>query len=122
MILNGTKHAQTWEEPQQQVQLSKLEVVLPHAGGTLVTCDAIQNWCGPDPFFAPDTFSMFRAQGLIHEANIPTTWLAACQPSRDDFERLLTLEFRHLVTAHGEPLRDVARERIRASVARVFGA
>jgi hypothetical protein len=93
---------------------------LPHSSGTLVTCDAIQNWSGPDSFFAPDTFAMFDAQGLIREANIPATWLGACEPSRDDFERLLALEFRHVVTAHGEPLLDHARERIRASVERAF--
>jgi hypothetical protein len=94
---------------------------LPHSGGTLVTCDAIQNWSGPDPFFAPDTFAMFSAQGLIREANVPVTWLGACEPRRDDFDRLLALQFCQLVTAHGEPLLEEARERIRASVARAFG-
>src|SRR5690606_30853215 len=44
-------------------------LLLPHGGGTLVTCDAIQNWTGLDPFFAPETFAMFQAQGLIGEAN-----------------------------------------------------
>jgi hypothetical protein len=96
-------------------------LLLPHAGGTLVTCDAVQNWSGPDPFFAADTFAMFSAQGLIREANVPTTWLDACAPQRDDYDRMLQLEFRHLVSAHGEPLLDTARTRIRESVLRAFG-
>jgi hypothetical protein len=95
---------------------------LPHSGGVLVTCDAIQNWAASDPFFSPQTFAMFAEQGLIREANLPSTWLGACQPRRDDFDRLLALDFRHLVTAHGMPLLGNAHELIGASVARVFGA
>jgi hypothetical protein len=45
----------------------------------------------------------FAALGLIAEANLPSTWLGACQPAREDFDRLIALGFRHLVSAHGEP-------------------
>jgi hypothetical protein len=94
---------------------------LPHGGGTLVTCDAIQNWASADRFFSPETAAVFEAQGLIAPANIPSTWLGACAPARDDFERLLALDFKHLVTAHGEPLLDDAHARIAARVCAVFG-
>jgi hypothetical protein len=97
-------------------------LLLPHQGGVLVTCDAIQNWSHVDPFFSAETGNMFKAQGLIREANVPATWVGACEPKRDDFERLLELEFRHLVSAHGEPLLEHAHARVRESVARVFGA
>jgi len=96
-------------------------LLLPVEGGTLVTCDAIQNWATSDRFFSPETAAMFAAQGLIRPANIPSTWLHACEPSRDDFDRLLGLDFRHLVSAHGEPLRDTAHAAIEATVHRVFG-
>jgi hypothetical protein len=69
-----------------------------------------------------ETGSLFATQGMIREANIPATWLGACEPQRADFDRLLALEFRHLVSAHGEPLVDCAKERIRESVQRVFDA
>lgn len=97
-------------------------LLLESEGGILVTCDAIQNWAVADDFFSAETAAMFSAQGLLREANIPSTWIGACQPERDDFERLLTLEFRHLVSAHGEPLLEDAHARVRASVDRVFGS
>lgn len=99
----------------------EVAIRLEHEGGILVTCDAIQNWARVDAFFSPACGAAFKAQGLIREANIPSTWQQACEPSADDFRRLLNLRFRHLLSAHGEPLRDVAYERVRASVVEAFG-
>jgi len=95
-------------------------VLLARAGGILITCDAIQNWTHVDRFFSPECGAMFAAQGLIRPANIPSTWIGACNPRADDFHRLLALPFRHLISAHGEPLRDEAHPRVAASVAAVF--
>lgn len=97
-------------------------VLLAREGGILITCDAIQNWTHVDRFFSPACGDMFRAQGLIAPANIPATWRHACQPSPDDFYRLLELPFRHLISAHGEPLRDEAHARVAASVRATFSA
>jgi hypothetical protein len=97
-------------------------LLLARDGGILVTCDAIQNWSVADAFFSAETAAMFEAQGLIREANVPSTWLGACEPRRDNFERLLDFQFCHLVSAHGEPLVGDARTKVRASVQRVFGA
>jgi hypothetical protein len=96
-------------------------VLLEREGGILITCDAIQNWARVDRFFSPECGAAFEAQGLIREANVPSTWRHACAPSADDFRRLLGLRFRHLMSAHGEPLRDEAHGRVRASVAEAFG-
>lgn len=95
-------------------------LLLAREGGILITCDAIQNWDGADRFFSPQCAELFAAQGLLRPANLPSTWLHACQPSPDDFARLLALPFRHLISAHGEPLRDEAHARIAASVAAAF--
>ncbi len=95
-------------------------VVLARAGGILITCDAIQNWTRVDEFFSRECGEQFTAQGLIRAANIPSTWLGACQPSVSDFHRLLTRPFRHLISGHGEPLRDEARAHRAARVAEVF--
>lgn len=86
----------------------------------LVTCDAIQNWTRVDEFFSPACGELFTAQGFIKEANIPASWVGACAPDVADFHRLLALPFRHLISAHGEPLRDQAHARIAARVAEVF--
>jgi hypothetical protein len=96
-------------------------LLLPGHGGTLVTCDAIQNWAVVDRFFSPETAAIFAAQGFIRPANIPSTWLAACAPARADFDALLALDFRNLVSAHGEPLLDDAHARVEATVREVFG-
>lgn len=97
-------------------------VLLAREGGILITCDAIQNWTHVDRFFSPQCGELFAAQGLIRPANLPSTWRQACQPSRDDFVRLLALPFRHLISAHGEPLRDEAHARVAASVDEAFPA
>ena len=95
-------------------------VILAREGGILITCDAIQNWTHVDRFFSPQCGAMFEAQGLIRPANVPSTWREACQPSPDDFTRLLALPFHHLISAHGEPLRDEAHARVAANVAAAF--
>lgn len=96
-------------------------LLLRREGGVLVTCDAIQNWTAVDPYFSAETGAQFLAGGLIRSPNIPATWLGACEPAAADFDRLLALDFRHLVTAHGPPLLDVAHAAVRERVAEVFG-
>ncbi|MBZ5715072.1 hypothetical protein [Nannocystis pusilla] len=97
-------------------------VLLARDGGILITCDAIQHWTHVDRFFSAECGAMFEAQGLIRPANIPSTWRGACAPDVADFHRLLALPFRHLISAHGEPLRDEAHARVAASVAEAFPA
>lgn len=97
-------------------------LLLARDGGILITCDAIQNWTRVDAFFSAQCGEMFTAQGLIAPANIPSTWREACQPNASDFHRLLALPFRHLISAHGEPLHDDAHARVAARVAEVFSS
>ncbi len=95
-------------------------VVLPRDGGILITCDAVQNWTHVDPFFSEETGALFLARGLIGTANIPSTWREACEPDICDFRRLVGLPFRHLITGHGEPLRDDAERLLSARIDGVF--
>jgi len=95
-------------------------VLLPQDGGILMTCDAVQNWTHVDPFFSKATGESFSRQGLLGAANIPSTWLGACRPDVADYRRLASLEFRHLISAHGEPLRDDARGRLRQRITQAF--
>jgi hypothetical protein len=97
-------------------------VLLRLEGGILITCDAVQNWTHVDEFFSPQCGEVFAAQGLILAANIPSTWRLACNPSVDDFRRLLALPFRHLISAHGGPLRDEAHALLQARTDEVFSA
>ena len=95
-------------------------LLLRREGGVLVTCDAIQSWARVDRFFSAETGAAFEAEGLIRPVNIPCTWLGACEPAASDYRRLLALEFRHLISAHGEPVLDDAHPRLRARVRDVF--
>jgi hypothetical protein len=103
-------------------RFAEAALLLERDGGILLTCDAVQNWSHVDRFFSAETGSMFAAQGLIREANLPSTWREACAPDVSDFRRLAELPFRHLVTAHGAPLRDVAQTRLRSRIDEIFGA
>ena len=95
-------------------------VVLPHEGGILITCDAVQSWTHVDPFFSRETGESFSEQGLIGVANIPSTWRSACSPDVADYRRLVALTFRHLISAHGEPLRNEARALLERRITEAF--
>lgn len=95
-------------------------ILLPREGGIVITCDAIQNWSHVDRFFSDETGALFVAQESIREANIPATWREACAPDVSDFRRLASLPFQHLISAHGEPLRDNARRLLRSRIHEVF--
>lgn len=90
-------------------------------GGILVSCDSIQNITFIDEFYNPETAKSFQDQDLIKPANISPIWLGATNTRGSDFDRLLkSFTFRHLLTAHGEPLLDKADEKLIQSVRRVF--
>jgi len=90
-------------------------------GGILVSCDSIQNITSLDEFYSPETAKSFEEQGLVRSANITSIWLGATNTKASDFKRLLeSFTFRHLLTAHGQPLRDNAHEQITQTVQRVF--
>jgi hypothetical protein len=60
------------------------------------------------------------AQGLIRPVNIPSTWLGSCEPDPSDFHHLLAREFRHLISAHSEPLLYDARARLSRRAAEIL--
>ncbi len=90
-------------------------------GGILISCDSIQNITSIDEFYNLATAESFKNQGLIKPANISPIWLGATHTNATDFYRLLkTKTFRHLLTAHGEPLMNTAFEQVTATYARTF--
>ncbi|HBN21849.1 MAG TPA: hypothetical protein DD412_01250 [Holosporales bacterium] len=90
-------------------------------GGILISCDSIQNITSTDEFYNVETAKSFEDQGFVKAANITPIWLGATHTSKADFTRLLkTLDFKHLLTAHGEPLLKVAHEKVLETVKRVF--
>ncbi len=67
-----------------------------------------------------------RAMGFTsRRAQIGPPWRKGMTPQggslKGDFERLASLDFKHLIGAHGGPLRDTAKSDLKATVAATFG-
>jgi len=90
-------------------------------GGVLVSCDSLQNWSGPDEYFDEASAAMMAANGFFRTANVGPGWRSASKPEASDFERLIEMEFRHLLSAHGDPLIDSAHEDVVATLKELFG-
>ncbi|MEM9454311.1 MAG: hypothetical protein AAGF11_09040 [Myxococcota bacterium] len=89
-------------------------------GGILVSCDSLQNWVELDEYFDDSGARIMTDRGFIKPANLGLGWLRAAQPQVSDFSRLLTLEFQHLLPAHGTPLRNEAKPQFRATIEAQF--
>jgi len=81
-------------------------------GGILITCDSIKNWTNIDEYFSEKTGKEFLEQGLIKPVSVDKVWLGAMSPKNSDFARLLKLNFRHLFSAHGQPIIDTADKQL----------
>jgi hypothetical protein len=85
------------------------EVAMLLEGGVLVACDSYQNWTTYDG-------CSFLAKMLMPVLGFgPTTiggpWLKTMGPEvRADFERLMTLDWKHVIPGHGTVLKDKAKE------------
>ena len=90
-------------------------------GGTLVTCDSLQNFLGPDAFFNDAATERMQAGGFLRPANVGPGWRQATDPKPEDFTRLKQLEFRHVLSGHGEPCLNEARTRYSDTFQDIFG-
>lgn len=102
-------------------------VVTQPGGNLLVTCDSAQHW--PDTAgCSPVGGAVCRAMGFLSETvKIGPIWLKEStdgnpRAMRPDFERLLAHDFAHVVSAHGELLRNDASAELRRSCTKVLGA
>ncbi len=95
---------------------------LNQEGGILITCDSIKNWRQTDPFFSLATSTLYQSLGFFGEATISQVWQQACQVKASDYEKLKNLAYKHLISAHGEPLLDNADEKVRASIDAILQA
>ncbi|HWN69816.1 MAG TPA: hypothetical protein VNM90_19375 [Haliangium sp.] len=94
---------------------------LDRAGGILIAVDALQNWHGPDRFFDETSSKLMAQYGFFQPANIGPGWRQAANPQGSDFARVKQLSFRHVLCAHGEPLRDTAHAAFSDRFQREFG-
>lgn len=97
-------------------------LLLEQEGGILITCDSIKNWVQPDEYFSKATWDSFQEGGLIGEAGIARIWLQGTGTKEKDFKKILNLEFRHLLSAHGDPLMNDAKKHVAKSVDSIFNS
>jgi hypothetical protein len=99
-------------------------VLLEREGGILITCDSVQHWTTLDDcsWLARP---ILRGMGWkVGCALIGPGWRKQFEPKgagfKPDFDRLLTLEFRHLLSAHFAPLKDRAKDEVTKAVAQAY--
>lgn len=90
-------------------------------GGILVSCDSIKNWLAADEFFSAESAKLYEAQGFFGPATISDVWLAATKVTAADFARLNAVPFHHLLSAHGVPLLNDAKEQLAKTIKSKFG-
>ncbi|MCA9714110.1 MAG: hypothetical protein H6713_24985 [Myxococcales bacterium] len=95
---------------------------LDRDGGILVTGDSLQNWDRADRFFNWPATLMMRMMGFIKPYNLGPGWLKAAEPRADELASILTLEFEHVLPAHGVPVIGGAREKYRPAIERFANA
>jgi hypothetical protein len=96
-------------------------LLLPYAGGTLVSGDVLQNWQAPDAWFSPLARVGMRALGFIRPYNLGPAWLRAAKPSVERIRALLDLPFENVLPAHGAAVLGGAREKFRPALERFTG-
>jgi hypothetical protein len=88
----------------------------------LITCDSAQHYERDDRLSLLARVVMYP-MGFFKPCVIGPIWLKAVTPQggsvRADFERILALDFDHLVSAHGTPKLGGAKDALRAQVERL---
>ncbi len=96
-------------------------VHLQRHGGVLIACDSLQNWFDTSEYFNLPAKLVLRLFGFLRPANIPAAWRKDARPAAEDFRRLESLEFHHMLSAHGPPLLDTAHEDLGRRIRELYG-
>ena len=104
------------------IPASEAVLYLERSGGILISCDSLQNMTGPDEYFDAPSAEIMEKGGFFRAGNIGPAWRARLQPDVADFERILTLPFKHLLPSHGDPLLNDAHVVISQTVADIYSA
>ena len=104
------------------IPASEAVLYLERSGGILISCDSLQNMAGPDEYFDAPSTEIMKKGGFFRAGNIGPVWRARLEPDVADFERVLTLEFKHLLPSHGDPLLNDAHGVISQTVADIYSA
>jgi hypothetical protein len=108
----------------KETKFPESALLLRRHGGVLITCDSVQHWSNWNQCTIPARFVMKYALGFSKTTLIGPVWLKAMTPKggslRPDFDRLLALQFDHLIAAHGSFCKGGAHERVETAILRAF--
>ena len=104
------------------IPASEAVLFLERSGGILISCDSLQNMTGPDEYFDASSAELMKKGGFFRAGNIGPAWRARLQPEVIDFERILALNFKHLLPSHGDPLLNDAHVIISQTVTDIYFA
>jgi hypothetical protein len=95
-------------------------LLVERGDGILITGDSVQNWTDTAGC-SPPAKLVTRLMGFLKRpAQIGPPWRKIMTPKggtlRPDFERLASLDFAHIVSAHGRPLMKTAKQDLRATI------
>lgn len=118
-----TQRELLWESPTKDSAAVVFEspgsvealLVVAREGGIVLSCDALQNWNGPDEYFDSRTAELMAP--MLGRMRFGPGWLNKGKPTKADFRTLADLEFRHLLPAHGRVLLDDAQSALRERLA-----
>lgn len=88
--------------------------------GIIITCDSIKNWIKADEFFSRQSAKMYEEQGFFGKATISKIWQNACKVPASDFKKLMSYNFAHLLSAHGEPILNTAYQDVLSTIQKEF--
>lgn len=95
-------------------------LIIDRAGGILVSCDSLQNWEEVDQYFDEASAQKTVGAGFIKPANVGPGWMRFANPEKKDFDAVLDLNFQHLLSAHGTPLKKEAKLKLSQTFKSLF--
>lgn len=87
----------------KNVKVPEVVIWIPDNGGTVLTCDFIQNTLEPSNLASFVGRIISRRMGFVGECRCVPMWVSINGKNHlEDYERMLEWEFENLIPAHGE--------------------
>ncbi len=108
----------------RDVKEKEAALLVERGEGILITGDSVHNWTDTAGC-SPPAKLVTRLMGFLKRpAQIGPPWRKMMTPEegtlQPDFERLASLDFAHIVPAHGRPLMNTAKRDLRATIEATF--
>jgi hypothetical protein len=90
--------------------------LIDREGGILIAGDSLQHTPSPDEFYNLPAKFMMKRLGFLKPYNVGPGWLQFASPSTEDVRAILSLDFEHVLPAHGDAVIGDAKEKYRPAI------